>query len=90
MFELMSKIYGELTEFRAETNKRLDKLEDGQKKLSNDIIRIETKLDNNSKTLFDGYTVIYEKLDNLETKVNDISSKVEKQEVEIKVIKGSK
>ncbi len=90
MFELMSKIYGELTAFRTETNKRLDSLEDGQKKLNNDIIRIENKLDNNSKALFDGYNQVYDKVVAVENAVNDLSSKVEKQEVEIKVIKGGK
>ena len=89
-FELMSKIYGELTEFRQETNKRLDTIEDGQKKLVNDVIRLENKVDNNSKALFDGYNQTYEKLVTIENKVDDMSSKLEKQEVEIKVIKGGK
>jgi archaellum component FlaC len=83
MFELMSKIYGELTEFRTETNKRLDSLE-------NDIVRLENKLDTNSKTLFDGYKQTYEKVMDVENAVKDLSTKVEKQEVEIKVIKGGK
>ncbi|MFZ5986731.1 MAG: hypothetical protein ACOYWZ_06370 [Bacillota bacterium] len=62
MFELMSKIYSELTEFRAETNKRLATLEDGQKKQNNDTIRIENKIDTNSKALFDGHKQTYEKV----------------------------
>lgn len=62
MFELMSKIYSELTEFRAETNKRLATLEDEQKKQNNDTIRIENKIDTNSKALFDGHKQTYEKV----------------------------
>ena len=83
MFDLMSKIYGELTEFRTETNERFDRIE-------NDIVRIENKLDTNSKALFDGYNQTYEKVVAVEKAVNELSSKVEKQEVEIKVIKGGK
>lgn len=55
-----------------------------------DVLRIENKLDTNSKALFDGYSQTYEKLTVLEKKVDDISSKVEKQDVEIRVIKGAK
>ncbi len=58
--------------------------------LHKNMIRIENKLDANSKTLFDGYSQTYEKLTVLEKKVDDISSKVEKQDVEIRVIKGAK
>ena len=83
MFELMTKMYSELTEFRAETNKKFDRIE-------NDIIRLENKLDTNSKALFDGYNQTYEKIVSVENAVNSLSSKVEKQEVEIKVIRGGK
>ncbi len=76
MFDLMTKMYSEFSEFR--------------KEITNDVIRLENKIDTSSKTLFDGYQQVYEKLDRLENKVDSISSKVEKQEVEIKVIKGGK
>jgi hypothetical protein len=59
VFELVSKIYGELTEFRKESNERLDNLEDGQKKLGNDVIRLENKVDDGLKALFDGYKQTY-------------------------------
>jgi len=58
--------------------------------LKKDVLRIENKLDTDSKALFDGYSQTYEKLGVIETKVDAISSKVEKQDVEIRVIKGAK
>ena len=58
--------------------------------LQKDVLRIENKLDTDSKALFDGYSQTYEKLGVIETKVDAISSKVEKQDVEIRVIKGAK
>jgi len=65
--------------------------------IGNQTTKLENKLDNNSKALFDGYNLVYEKLqehdkrfDSLESKVDNINAKVEKQEVEIRVIKGGK
>ena len=40
-------------------------------------------------TLLDGYKQTYEKLNNIEEKVDEIDLKVERQDVEIKVIKRS-
>ena len=59
-------------------------------KLEDHVLIIENKLDNNSKALFDGYQQISEKLNVLENKVDKFASKVETQEVEIRVIKGGK
>ena len=86
-FELLSKLYGEFSEFRKETNTRLDSLENGQKKIES---LIENDVKSDIKALYDGYKQTYEKLESLEIKVDDISSKVEKQDVEIRVIKGGK
>ena len=85
-FELLTRMYGEFSEFRNEF-----------KGLKNDVIRIEDKLDNNSKAVFDGYKQTYEEVVDVKKTMNEISSKVDrlfdkvdKQEVEIKVIKGGK
>jgi flagellin-like hook-associated protein FlgL len=83
MFELMTKMYNEFSEFRKDTKADLTEIK-------NDIVRIENKLDDNSKALFDGYNQTYEKVVEVEKAVKELSSKVETQEVEIKVIKGGK
>jgi ferritin-like metal-binding protein YciE len=83
MMDLMTKMYNEFSEFRKDMNQF-------RKETKNDIIRLENKLDTSSKALFDGYKQTFEKLNSLEVKVDDISSKVEKQDVEITVIKGGK
>lgn len=54
-FELLSKMYSEMQQ--------------GFKEVRKDIVRIEDKLENNSKTLFDGYKQVYEKLTVIENKV---------------------
>lgn len=76
-FELLTKMYSDFLEFRNEF-----------KGLKNDVVSIENKLDNNSKALFDGYKQIYEEVVDIKKAINEISSKVEKQDVEIRVIKG--
>lgn len=48
VFDLMTRFYNEFTEFRQE--------------IKNDIVRLENKVDNNSKALFDGYDQTYEGL----------------------------
>ena len=66
-----------------EINIKLDKKAD-----KNDIVRLEDKLENKTKALFDGYSQTYEKLTDIEKKLEDISIKVEKQDIEIRVIKN--
>ena len=78
-FELLTKMYGEFSEFKVDF-----------KDMKNDIIRIENKLDSNCKALFDGYKQIYERLEIVENKIDILTLRVDKQEVEIKVIKGGK
>ncbi len=85
MFEFMTKMYAEMTNRFDAIDKKLDSKAD-----KNDIVRIENKLDNTTKALFDGYNQVYDKVVAVENALNDLSSKVEKQEVEIKVIKGGK
>ena len=55
-----------------------------------DIVRLENKMDANDKALYDGYKLTYEKLLTLENKVDEIDKKVERQDVEIIVIKAAK
>ena len=96
-FELLTKMYSEFTDRFDDVGKDIKilkddvkDLKDDVKDLKNDVIRIENKLDTNSKALFDGYNQTYEKLSLVEKKVDGLSDKVDKQEVEIKVIKGGK
>ncbi|MFZ5986733.1 MAG: hypothetical protein ACOYWZ_06380 [Bacillota bacterium] len=90
MFELMTKFYSEFSEFRKETKEDIHIIKDDLKGIKGDIVRLENKIDTNSKALFDGYKQTYEKVIDVENAVKDLSQKVEKQEVEIKVIKGGK
>ena len=83
MFDLMGKMYTEMNSRFDEINKKLDTKAD-----KNDIIRLEDKIENKTKVLFDVYTQTYEKLTDIEKKLEYISIKVEKQDIEIRVIKN--
>jgi hypothetical protein len=69
-FELLTKMYGEFSEFKFDF-----------KDMKNDIIRIENKLDSNCKALFDGYKQMYERLEIVENKIDILTLRVDKQEV---------
>ncbi len=97
MFELVTKMYNEFSEFRKDMNEFKKDMNEFKKDMNEfrketkkDIIRLENIVDTNSKALFDGYKQTFEKLTAVEKKVDDISAKVEKQDVEITVIKGGK
>lgn len=99
MFELMKKMYSEITGRLDTMDKKLEtvdkRLETVDKKLDSkadkhDIVRLEDKMTNDSKALFDGYTQTFEKIAVVEKKVEDLATKIEKQDVEIRVIKGGK
>jgi hypothetical protein len=94
LFDLMSKMYGEFRDFKKEVNERFDGIDqrfDASDKridnLSNQFVRFEDEIKQDISALFDGYKLTYEKLGVVEQKVDDLSAKVEKQDVEIKVIK---
>jgi hypothetical protein len=85
LFEFMTKMYSEMQEVKENMATK-----DNISKINQSIVRLENKVDENHKALYDGYKLTYEKLTMLEEKVDEIDSKVEKQDVEIRVIKGAK
>ena len=87
LFDLMSKMYSEFSEFRKETNTRFDSMEGRLDKIE---IAIEHDIKNDIKALYDGYQATQEKLTNIETIVLDTNRKVEKHDVEIQLIKSSR
>jgi hypothetical protein len=84
-FELLTRMYSDITARLDTIDQKLDEKVD-----KSDIVPIETNLDSNSKALFDEYKQTFEKLIAVEEKVDSIYEKVEKQDVEIRVIKGGK
>lgn len=88
MFELMTKMYSEFSEFRKETNDKFDNLESEVKGLRGDIVRIENDLDKKADAALDGYQQVYEKQLEHDKRFDTLEGKMQKQDVEIRVIKG--
>jgi len=82
-FELLEKMYVEFSEFRKETNARFDKVE-------GHIIRIENEHGHKLDALFDGYKQLSEGQEEIKSQLTELSSKVEKQDIQITVLKGNK
>lgn len=76
MFDLLSKLYSEFTEFKADTGKKLDGIEKrmgGFEKrmdsIENTVTRIEHTHSQKLDALFDGYKQNSDKLDRVENEV---------------------
>jgi len=80
IFDLLEKLYIEVQEVKSNMATK-DELSEAKKELKHDIIRLEEKMDKNHKALYDGYWLTYEKLEALETKVDE-------HDVEIKIMRG--
>lgn len=82
----------ELTDFKQDVNSEFKSIRHEIQDVKNDIKRIDIKIENDIcpkiDSLFDGYKQNTETLNRLENKVDKLSEKVEKHEVEIRVIKN--
>lgn len=86
-FELLTKMYSEFSS-------RFDGVEKDFKDLKNDVARVEIKIEHGIEpkiqALFEDRDVIHRKLDSIEQKVDVLTSRVDKQDIQISVIKGGK
>lgn len=104
MFLMLEKIYGELQEVKGEVNGLQDEVnslkgevKENSKRLTGvegRLTKLETKVENQVidkiDVLFDGYVQNTEISKRIETKVDYLTVQVEKQELEIRVIKGGR
>ncbi len=93
-FELLTKMYSEFSGRFDGVENRLGSVENRLGGVENRLDKVELLIENDIKrdirALYDGYNQTYEELAAVKKIVNDISTKVDKQEVEIRVIKGGK
>lgn len=97
IFNLLETMYADLISrmdhMETRLSGRIDSVENELKNnvaTKQDIVRLENKMDINHKALYDGYKLTYEKLEAVEERVSNIEGKVEKQDVEIRVIRSVK
>lgn len=69
IFDLMTKMYSEFSEFRKESNDRFDKIDKRLDTVEKTIIKIENVHGEKLSALFDGYVQNTNKLDKIEEEV---------------------
>ena len=84
-FELITKMYAEMTEQFKDINRKLDLKSD-----KSDIVRLENELNPKVDLALEGYQDLSEKLTTIEVKINNLATKVEDQDVQIVAIKSKK
>ena len=89
-FDLLTKMYGEFSEYRKESNSRFDNIEGGLSRLGNQVTALEHDLKKDISALYDGYKQTYEKLQDVEEKIDTLSDKVDKHDIKIQVIEGAR
>lgn len=90
IYDLIEKMYTDLKSDISNVSSQVTKMENDIRNVGNQVTKMENGLQPKVETALEGYKVVYEKLNVLEDKLDNISSKVEKQDVEIRVIKGVK
>lgn len=93
-FDLLTKMYNEFSGKFDKIEVNFGKLEKEMKETNTRLTKIETCIENeikpDIKSSLEGYQMVYEKLMNQEKAIEIINNKLEKQDVEITVIKGGK
>lgn len=90
LFDLMSKMYGEMQNGFKSVNNRLDKLETRMDSLEKNQVKLENEVHEGFKTLYDGYIQNAEQITRIEATVDCIYDRVNKNEIELKVLQKSK
>lgn len=85
VFNIIEKMYSEMTIQLKEINNKLDKKAD-----KSDIVRIENDFNPKVEALLDGYKQLSEGQGEMKNQLRDLNSKISNQEVEITVLRGSK
>lgn len=68
-------------------DERLDSIEKSQRRME---MKVEQSIEPKIQALFEDRDIVHTKLNSIQTAVDDLTQKVEKQELEIRVIKGGK
>lgn len=94
VYDLITKMYSDFSKKFDDMGKRFDNVENRLDKLENGQQKIEIMIENDIKSklsaLFDGYEQTSERLTVVEDKIDDLRAAVEKQDMEIRVIKGGR
>lgn len=92
-FELLSQMYSEFTGKFNNLESRFDNLEGKFDKLENRQTKVELVIENDIKptlqALLEGYHMVYEKQQEHDSRFDSIESKLERHDMEIKLVKAA-
>lgn len=89
-FELLTQMYKEFSEFRKETNNRFDEVKSDIQKVSNHVVKLENDLKPKIELALEGYHDVSEKLTVLGDKIDNLTIKIDSQDLQIAVLKAVK
>jgi archaellum component FlaC len=93
-FELLTRMYNEFSGRFDRVEDRLGSVEGRLGGVENELKKVQIKLEHTIepqiKVLFEDREYVHEKLNSIEQKIDTLSTRVDKQDMEIHVIKGGK
>ncbi len=87
VFDLLEKVYIELQDTKKELKQDIKCIDSRLTKLE---IKIENDISQKISALYEDREIVHDRLSKIEDKLDRIDNKIEKQEIEIKVLKGGK
>ena len=104
LFEFMEKMYSEMQNGFSNVKKDIKDVKKDVVDLKKNVVdlkkdtvdlksgqlKLEDKLEETRKTLYDGYIQNSQAINRIETKLDDLSDKVDKHDIKIQVIEGGK
>ncbi len=86
-FELLEKMYSDI---QSRFDIMGNEIKEVRKEMQNGFVRLENKMDENHKALYDGYKQNSEAITEIREDIKELKSRVENQEIELRVIRGGK
>ena len=86
-FELLEKMYSDI---QSRFDMMGNEIKEVRKEMQNGFVRLENKMDENHKALYDGYKQNSEAITEIREDIKELKSKVENQEIQLRVIRGGK
>ncbi len=86
-FQLLEKMYSEFIQFKEETNKRFDSMDNKINVINKTVINIDQNHGEKLKALFDGYIQNAEGISKINEKIDKLTDRVENQEIKLQILK---
>ena len=91
MFNLLEKMYVEMQEIKTELRTEMQEIKtELRTEMRQGFVKLENKMDENHKALYDGYKQSIEGINETKEKLEKLTDKVDNQEIKLQVLKSVK